>query len=264
MYSTKRKSAILFLDEITKQNKETLENDATHMIDNAKRLIDIQCGIASHFMSWWNAEGMPPMREENRALSPILLSGFHKNIINFYAALELTTLGLYGPSFPLIRNIYEWLMVCKFSSLSGNTHIVDKWHKQETIYFSNSILKKIIIPDSRPFAEFWSIVCGTSHATRTSGQISIKVDYIREDILANLAILNALLECNYHLLNTHLISSEYEYMAKFYCTRYQIAEYKIPDLRKEAHKVFRENRNFLSKDSIELITAYKRKWSIKQ
>jgi hypothetical protein len=69
-------------------------------------------------------------------------------------------------------------------------------------------------------------------------------------------------KCNYHLLNTHLITPEFEYIGNFFYKRKgsPLPKYKVPELRKEAHALFKENRKFLGTDSIKLISAYKRKW----
>jgi hypothetical protein len=181
-----------------------------------------------------------------------------------FSALRLSSCGLYGAARPLMRNIFEWLMIAKFSSISDNPSVMKKWHDEETIYFSNSILKKIKFPSPEEFQIFWSIVCGYSHATRSSMQISIDIDDKEnfKDININIAVINTLLECNYHLLNTHLITREYEYMGRFYYSpRFSKSlEYKVPELRKAAHSIFKTNRKFLGAAAVKLISAYKRKW----
>ncbi|SPD73058.1 hypothetical protein PITCH_A1660006 [uncultured Desulfobacterium sp.] len=157
-------------------------------------------------------------------------------------------------------------MVSKFSSISENTSVLAKWNDDKTIYFSNSVLKKIEIPDPEPFHYFWSLVCDHSHATKSAMQVSIDIgdEDNSMEVVHNIAVINALIECNYHLLNTHLITSEYEYMGKFYFGRKDgpFPGYKVPELRKQAHSLFKKNRKSLGSESLKLITAYKRKWKL--
>jgi hypothetical protein len=142
-----------------------------------------------------------------------------------------------------MRNVFEWLMTSKFSSISEDFSIIEKWHNDETIYFSNSILKKIKQPAFKLFYDFWSLLCEYSHATRISMQVLLNLEKAEDydDIFFNLRIVNFLLECNYHLLNTHLITPEYDYLGKFYFQRKFInaasgasidqLKYKVSDLR---------------------------------
>jgi len=265
MYQFKTKSVVELFDRKIEENAVEIEKNLARMISNAERLIDIQCKITSYFSGWWSYTPLHRYKGYQK-LSTLLFSAFHKNIFSFYTALRLSSFGLYGPARPLLRNSFEWLMVSKFSSISENTSVLAKWNDEKTIYFSNSILKKIKIPDPKPFYYFWSLVCEYSHATRTAMQISLDINNENnyEDIVSNIAIVNALIECNYHLLNTHLITSEFEYMGKFYYGRKgsPLPEYKVPELRKQAYSLFKSNRKFLNKESVKLISGYKRKWKL--
>jgi hypothetical protein len=261
MYRTN--SAIEFLDKKVKENTIEITKRIANQIASAEKLIDIQCNIASHFIGWWSSN-TSFARKGHEELNALLLSSFHKNIFSLFSALRLSSCGLYGAARPVMRNIFEWLMISKFSSISDNPSVMKKWKNEETIYFSNSILKKIKVPSPEEFYIFWSIVCEYSHATRSSLQISLDIDDKEnfEEINVNIAIINALLECNYHLLNTHLITTEYEYMGKFYSSPHfsKLPKYKVPELRKAAHTIFKSNRKFLGSGSVKLISAYKRKW----
>jgi hypothetical protein len=261
MYRTN--SAIEFLDKKVKENTVEVTKRLANQIESAEKLIDIQCNIASHFIGWWSSN-TSFARKGHEELNALLLSSFHKNIFSLFSTLRLSSCGLYGVARPLMRNIFEWLMISKFSSISDNPSVMKKWKNEETIYFSNSILKKINVPSPENFYIFWSIVCGYSHATRSSLQISLDIDDKEnfEEINVNIAIINALLECNYHLLNTHLITTEYEYMGKFYSSPHfsDLPKYNVPELRKAAHTIFKSNRKFLGSGSVKLISAYKRKW----
>ena len=95
-------------------------------------------------------------------------------------------------------------------------------------------------------------------------EVDVESKEIIKSVAANITVINALLECNYHLLNTHLITSECEYMGKFYygSKRFDMPEYHVPDLRKKAHSIFKENRADFGKDLKTLVATYKRKWKL--
>jgi hypothetical protein len=262
MYSTN--STVELFDKKARENTVEITKRLANHIASAEKLIDIQCNIASYFMGWWSSNTPFAHSGHSAEIYPLLISSFHKNIFSLFSALRLSSCGLYGADRSLMRNIFEWLMISKFSAISDNPSVMKKWHNEETIYFSNSVLKKIKVPSPEEFFTFWSIACEYSHATRSSLQISLDIDDEEnfKDIKINVAVINALLECNYHLLNTHLITSEYEYMGKFYYgPRFsKRPKYKVPELRKAAHSIFKSNRKFLGAGSVKLISAYKRKW----
>ena len=265
MYDRKTDSLIKKFDNLSQQNIKSISTKYIRQIQGIEKLIEIQSKIASYFVGLWNAPGMAI--KSHRELLPMLFISFHKNFFSFYSAYKLTTQGLFGPARPLMRNIFEALMISKFCYLSDNPTVLKKWDSGQIVYFSNSILKKIINPSPKPFYDFWGIICDQSHATKSAMQFTLEL--IEEDelsnVLGNFAVLAALLECNYHLLNSLLITPELYNMAKYYISRYSFKENKfmIPELRKTAHKEFKKNRGYLSSEAISLIWAYRRKWDIK-
>lgn len=264
MYSRETESATALLDVLVQQNKERLSPATNKAVTGGRQLIDIQCKIASYFVGFWSSSAIP-LKKGHKELRPLLFATFHKNLFSSYAILILTVNGLYGPARAILRSIFESLMIAKFSDISEDHRVMQRWDAMETIYFTNSVLKKIANPNPILFADMWNLLCDFSHATRSAGQISINFEDTTEQGF-NLAVLNALLECNYHLLNSLLITPELSYMVKFYCTcpmPKTARDYNIPELRKNAHRQFSENRSFLGPESIKLITAYKRKWTIK-
>jgi len=266
MYKPQTKSAVSILNDQSELNREIIRKKDKIQIQNAERLIDLQCEIASFFMPWWSS-GVMPLRKGQPELNQLLLAAFHKNIINIYASLNQTISGLYGPARPLLRNIFEWLMISKFSNISDDISVMKKWHSHETIYFTNGVLKKIEIPDPKPFFDFWAIICEFSHASRSAVQVEIGINSENsyKNISTNLVLISTLLECNYHLLNTHLVTPECEYMGKFYCNVHRTPKhtYNVSELRNESHQIFKSNRLCFGKESKALIASYKRNWKLK-
>jgi hypothetical protein len=254
-------------EEVAKKNTEFISREAQEPIEGIRELLDVQCRIAANFVGWWLAPATP-FRKGHKELMPLLFSLFHRNFFTFYSALMLTLSGFYEAARPLLRSIFESLMISKFCHISEDDRVMKKWDSGDTIYFANSILKNITHPDTKPFYDYRSFICEHSHATKASIQVSLELeaqDGLRL-VISNLALVSALLECNYHLLNTHLITPELAYMDKLYSTRAtsRIRDYETPALRKRAHIQFKKNRAFLGLESIKLISAYKQKWIIKK
>jgi hypothetical protein len=265
MYSRDTESATALFDALAEQNREKLSPTANEAFAGARRLIDIQCKIASYFVGFWTSpRGL--IKISHGEPNTLLFATFHKNIFTSYAILVLTVKGLYGPARASLRTIFESLMIAKFSDTSENPTVLHRWEQLDTIYFTNSVLKKIVSPHHQPFTDMWKLLCDFSHATCVAGQFSMEIEEASEQPDFNLAVLNALLECNYHLLNSLLITPELSYMVKFHYSRMAAKTkrgYEISELRKGAHRQFTENRAFLGAESIRLITAYKRKWTLR-
>ena len=267
MYNKDTVSLSSNFDDLAQKNTELFSRTNQDSIAGVRELLDIQCKIASGFIGWWLSPRMP-CRKGHTELMPLMFSLFHRNFFNVYSALKLTLSGFYESARPLLRCTFESLMISKFCHICEDNQVMKKWDSEQTIYFANSILKKIEYPDTKPFHEFWALICEHSHATKNSMQVSIELKSKDEqdNVKENLAMLNALLECNYHLLNAHLITPELAYMDKFYSTRVRpiIIEYDTPKLKERAHIQFKKNRAFLGRESIKLISAYKRNWVIKK
>lgn len=247
-------------NDLIKINERLISEHEKDQINGIENLVNIQYETASYFFGFWLHRKMP-LRKGHKELMPLLFSLFYRNFVSYFSALKLTVNGLYMPARPLLRNIFESLMIAKFCNINDDVRVMKKWNLGETVYFVNSILKKITIPNPMPFYDFWGHICEYTHATKSSLQILLEFEKEEniDGVSENLAMINTLLECNYHLLNTHLITPRLGYMAKLYTAM----DYRIPELRKEAHSQFKRNRKYLGSESIKLISAYKRKWQIR-
>ena len=190
MYSPSTISLTSKFDELAKKNTEFFSLKAQEPIHGIRELLDVQCRIASYIVGWWLAPGMEH-RKGHKELMPLLFSLFHRNFFTFYSALMLTVSGFYEPARPLLRCIFECLMISKFCHICDDDLVMKKWDSGETIYFANSILKKITYPDTRPFYEFWGLICEHSHATKASAQVSLELESEDdlESVFSNLALL---------------------------------------------------------------------------
>lgn len=266
MYNPEIISLSSKLDDLAQKNTELFSQTNQFSIAGIRELLDVESKIASHFIGFWLSSRMP-IRKGQKELVPLMFSMFHRNFIIAYSAMKLTIAGFYESARPLFRCFFEAIMISKYCHICEDDQVLKRWDSGQTVYFANAILKKIESPDTKTFYEFWTFICEHSHATKSALQISLELknENEQDNIKENLALLNTLLECNYHLLNSHLIIPELAYMDKFYSTRIKpkIKEYDTPALKDRAKIQFKKNRTFLGTESIKLISAYKRKWIIK-
>jgi hypothetical protein len=219
MYSKDTLSLSSKFEDLSQNNTELFLKTHQAPVAGIRELLDIQCKIASKFIGCWLSPRMP-LRKGRDELMPLMFSLFHRNFFNVFSAMKLTLSGFYESARPLLRCIFESLMISKFCHICENDHVMKRWDSGQTVYFANSILKNIASPDTKPFYEFWALICEHSHATKNAVQVSIELknEFDHDNVIENLAMLNALLECNYHLLNTHLITPELSHMDKLYST----------------------------------------------
>ncbi len=137
-------------------------------------------------------------------------------------------------------------------------NLISKRVAGETIYFSNAILKKIIVPDITELKTLWEILCKASHATIYSYQITMKFEEIENEISANLAILSMLLGCNFHLINKHYVTNSMIYLAK----RYHSQEGEFQRRRDSAKIATQGVTQFLSQTGRQVIKEYSRVWKL--
>lgn len=262
LYKPETNTALEYLRNTTCKNKEVISTKLAKQIETAESMLNNQCEIASHLMGIFPF-GFSTRVNKGIGITELLLSSFHKNILSMYSALTLTMEGLYGTARPLLRNAYEWLMVAKFCNVSDDIKVLTNWYNQETVYFSNGVLKKIENPDPEIFKQFWTMLSQFTHATKSAIQGTLDVDEEENflHVTNNLILISALLECNYHLLNTHLFSREIEYLVRKYKTEPN-GQKSISELRKHAHILFKSNKLSYGKSTSSFVSSYKKKWQL--
>jgi len=264
MYSLKEPSLISQLRDLAVKNEEELQSSNVALVNYSEELLNIQYRIASHYMPFLGP-AMPFGRSGK--YNPILFSVFHKNLMLLFSALELSRKGLYGAARNLERNVFEGLVIAKYSNVSSDFSIIEKWIETEDIYLSKMVLNKIISPDPTIIKEYWSMLCDYAHPTRYSAQVWADLDARGEfeEVISTFVDLLILLECNYHLLNTQMINDRMEHEVRFYATHYVKTEkpFEIPTLRTRAHEIFRKLREDFEPLAITLIYTYKRKWTLR-
>ncbi|MBX3627993.1 MAG: hypothetical protein KF892_23490 [Rhizobacter sp.] len=210
--------------------------------------------IASYYV--WLADA-PHIASLNQA-NNVLFSACHKNLVAFHSALKLTRVGLYGPARAILRHVLESLVIAKFSSVSHNPQVMERWKEGEVVYFGNAILKKILRPDPEPFRDFWNLMSDYSHATIYSQQIVLNVQNDPEQVPLNLVFMRILMDCQYHALVSHFITPSMHYVAK----RYAKAGTDVPPLKSRMNTILQESRATLLPWPRQIIRCYRSTWTL--
>ena len=218
----------------------------TKIMDNTYRL-------ASYHIWLFN---MPHLVElpKNRS---VIFSAIHKNFFVLHSALSLTRSGLFGPARTLLRHVFEYLVVAKFCAISEDDRVFESWDSGDTVYFTNGVLKKIIKPDNGELKDFWHLMCQYSHSTNSSQQVSIEWDGSEDDVYVTLCFIRAMLECQYHLLNSVLITKSMRSFAKKYDD-----DNAIKEVREKNRKILKLTRAMMGKKARDLTRCYVASWQI--
>jgi len=218
-------------------------------------LLNLQYDFA---LIYWSVAAMVVHYETG--LLSVMVSAFYKNLFAFYAAVELTQKGLYGPARPILRYIFESLMIAKFCSVSRNQDLIQKWHNEEHIGLSNEVINKIKTPDNSGLKKFLRPLNSFTHATRSAQQILFNVDENWNEIYLNTILLKVLLECNYHVLNRHIVNPSAIYYVKEYGENLHDHAVK---LKKELREKFSASRKDMPKEYKEVVRSFTQTWLIK-
>jgi hypothetical protein len=246
-----------FLDVAAQlENSNALAIDAEFSQDIAwiSEGLNVLYRITSYYV--WLADA-PHIASLNRA-NKILFSACHKNLIALYSALKLTRVGLYGPARSILRHAFEALIIAKFSSVSHDTRVMERWAEGEVIYFGNAILKKIVAPQTEAFKDFWELLSNYTHATVYSQQVTLNVESEPNQVPANLVFMKILLDCQYHALVSHFITPSMHYVAK----RYARAGVEVPPLKEKMNNILKTCRASLLPWPRRIIRDYRATWKL--
>lgn len=217
------------------------------------RIMDNTYRLSSHHV--WMLSN-PHLAQVHR-YSKVIFSAIGKNFFVLHGALQLTRQGLYGPARTLLRHVFEYLVVAKYCAVSLEARVFDRWDAGDTVYFTNGVLKKIVKPDTKELKDFWALMCQYSHSTNVSQQVVLEWDGSEDDIFVTLCFIRALLECQYHLLNSHLITAS----MRAFALRYD-DEDEIRPLREENKELLKVTRPLMGKKARALTKCYTSAWHV--
>ena len=139
IYNQKNVSSVKALNKTIKENESyILSQDRTPFLNIAK-IFDLQCRLASFYLPFCKPN-LIGYKKNLRSLNAILFSCFHKNLISLFSSYKLSLEGLYGPARPILRNVYEYLMIAKFSNVSGSLKVLNKWYNHQPIFLTNMVI----------------------------------------------------------------------------------------------------------------------------
>jgi len=243
-------------NSILAQNLQKVEASGLCIdFDLIESLLDLQYDVASIYL---------PIAMQfvnyKHGLIRILVSAFYKNLFAFYGAIDFTKKGLYGPARPILRYLFESVTIAKFCAVSLNQTLIAKWNNGDHIGLSNDVINKIKSPDNLSLKLFLKPLNSFVHHTKSSQQISFDIDENRNEIIFNISVLKVLLECNYHVLNRHIVNNEVIYLVKTYG---EVRHNEILKLKKELRERFSTSRKRLLSAHKGVIRDFTKVWLVK-
>lgn len=253
-YNRAGPSFVALAEAIESENFKVIAKEHKREVEILQEGLNCLYAIASEFAWLFDAPHIAYLNKANT----ILFSTLHKNLIALYTSLKLTRVGLYGPARSMLRYAYEALLIAKYCSLSQNLQIYEKWKGGDVVYLTNGVLKKIQKPDTEAFKDFWALLSNYSHATIYAQQVEMNLQAAPEEVTLNLVYLKILLNCQYHLLNSHLITSSMQYYTK----RYRRDPDPVPAQRSRMRELLVESRRDLVDLPKIIISNYRAKWTL--
>lgn len=198
----------------------------------------------------------------NRA-NTLLFSTFHKSLINLKTAFYLNRRSLWGPLRPLIRQVFESLMISKYCALNYESQEVLKFWEEGKQISMGKIFKTMEVSDLNTLKELWGVLSDITHATKFASQPTLTYGTNRTDtadVVVNFIWIELMLECKYHLLTEHIITSSMTYYLKYYAPeRYE----RVKLLKKLLRQNYSESKKRMKGDERKILQAYKNSWSVK-
>lgn len=242
------------VEAIESENLKAVAAEHKREVEILQEGLNCLYAMASEFAWLFNAPHIAYLNKANT----ILFSTLHKNLVALYTSLKLTRMGLYGPARSMLRHAYEALLVAKYCSLSHDVQIYEKWKGGDVVYLTNGVLKKIQKPGTEAFKDFWSLMSNYSHATIYAQQVEMNIKSVPDEVPLNLVYLRILLDCQYHLLSSHLITPSMQYYTK----RYRRGPDPLPAQRSKMRKLLAESRKDLLDLPKEIIRNYRATWAL--
>lgn len=243
----------IFNGSLIKSNK-FIESKFETEIKRISECFDLQYELASHYL--WLV--YCPIGVQISPVNDIVMPCFHKSMISLASAFHLTRHGLWGSARPLIRNVFESLIIAKFCSVDNTSEVFDKWIDGIDLYLSNAVFKKIESPSIDEFKHFWGMMSDCTHSSVYSSQPTLEIDSHIEDVSVNFVFIEMMLECKYHLLISHMITPQMRYYQDAYKDKTRASE-----LRKLLSKNYSIGKKSMGAGARALIKDYRSTWKIK-
>lgn len=217
-------------------------------------IIELEYRIYSHYA--FIIEGWGDARVNNS--TDILAPTFLNNLLSLCTSQQLTEAGHVLNARLIMRHVFEGLMIAKLSSVDHSSEVFDKWLDGVQINFTNEVLKRIRKPGTDGFKQLWRLLSECVHSSRNSIQIDLIIDSETNAEVLNLIWITMLLESNYHLLSSHLITPSMRNYHNTFAPPDDLDE-NLSSIR----QLFKKNREiWLGKGARSFIHLFKATWTL--
>jgi len=243
-----------FEDSLLTNNKK-IDKVFENKIERISDTFDFQYMLMSNYKNCFSIPHIIKINPVNK----ILFTAYHKSTINLATSFYLTKHGLWGNCRPLIRQTFEFLIIAKFCSIEEEYRVFKLWENGEQILLGN-IFKKLDKSKTDKFKELWGILSDQTHGSIYASQLGFDLKEDIDEFFMNFLLLEMMLECQYHLLISHIVTPSMNYYLKQYGDdKYE----KIKKLKKKLNQNYKESKKTMKSHAKELIYNYKSKWIIK-
>jgi hypothetical protein len=189
--------------------------------------------------------------------SSLLINAFFSNLYHLRASADLTCTGYYGSVRPILRLVFEGLLVAKFSSVSTNDDLYRRWQLGAPLSLRRDVLARIAHPAVPELLQLWKTLCSVTHFSVYAGQPTLELDAVRAQGGFNYSLIFMLLVMNDHLLRIHVIDRHLTY----YLDRYSTDD-RWRRLRRIATMTNRNVRSLLRTTSRVVAREYISRWRV--
>jgi hypothetical protein len=189
--------------------------------------------------------------------SSLMFNAFLSNLYHLWASADLTCKGYYGSVRPILRLVFEGLLIAKFCSTCTGYELYDRWEKGEPISLGRDVfgrIKKPMVPELR---ELWKTLCSVTHFSTFAGQPTLELHAVQSEGRHNYSIIFMLLVMNDHLLRMHIVDRRLTYFMDRYSENDGWRR-----LRTIATMVAGKVRGLLRKASRAVVREYIARWHI--
>jgi hypothetical protein len=236
------------------KNRSLILSRFSNHYGRIREILELEYRIATSY--FWIVNGIA--YAEVNPVYGILQRTFAGNLVALNSALELTLDGVYSNARLLMRQSYEGAMIAKLCSIDPSSDVYDRWLDGQYIVFSADILKRIVTPQVTEFRRFWQCLSGDTHASLLSGQPDFQNRPAVEAAPLNLVFIEMLLEANYHLLCSHLVTPSMRYYQ-----RAMVPDEELDTDRHALKALFRKRQvPWMAKCARTFIRDFRSTWSL--
>ena len=250
----------MFSDMMYEKKDKVLKEFNEHLNNISQKIISTNDYMFSFFDSFIEKEfdiiNMNYIVSDymNTTFSDIMSSMCYKNIISLLSAIDLVKQGYLGSATIIFRNVYENLLIGKLIGVTNDYSYYERWVSGEQFSIRVDVFARLVNTPSDEAKEFWDILNKYVHSTIYAQDFELELN---EKKIQNCnSIISALLDMNYHLLNT-FVSKYHNYYLKYYFGDY------YDEIKKELRIILSESRKMLDKRLKKVIKEYTAKWVLK-